>query len=428
MEKILRLIKKIIPRKLFESLQPIYHYKMTLLGAILYGFPSRKIKVIGVTGTKGKSSVVEILAAIFEEAGYKVASAGTVRFKIGKEAKQNLFKMTMPGRFFIQKFLREAVQKKCDFAILEITSEGAKQYRHKFIDLDALIFTNLAPEHIESHGGYEQYLSAKLSIANALSASPKKEKFLIGNTDDKETQKFFATANPAKPIPYSSKDAGFYKLLENGVEFTFDGEKINSPLRGLFNIYNILAAATCARAFGVSPEKIKLAISKLKEIPGRAQIVKAKNFEIVVDYAHTPDSLKAIYDAFPNKKRICVLGNTGGGRDTWKRPEMGKIADTYCDQIILTDEDPYDEDPRKIVDEMAKVIQTEKLTIEMDRRKAINLAIKKADELTEKTEKQNTCVVLLTGKGTDPYIMLAKGKKLPWDDKTVVAEELQKLK
>src|SRR3989344_2462524 len=169
-------IKKLIPKKLFEALSPIYHYKLALLGAILYGFPSKKIKVIGVTGTKGKSSIVEILSAILEEAGYKVASAGTVRFKIGKEIRRNLFKMTMPGRFFVQKFLREAVSKKCDHAIIEMTSEGAKQYRHKFVYLDALIFSNIAPEHIESHGSFENYLEAKLSLAKALSPSPKKEK------------------------------------------------------------------------------------------------------------------------------------------------------------------------------------------------------------------------------------------------------------
>jgi len=429
MAKIFRLIKRLIPKKLFAALSPIYHYKLALLGALIYGFPSKKIKVIGVTGTKGKSSVVEILSAILEEAGYKVASAGTVRFKIGKEVRRNLFKMTMPGRFFVQKFLREAVSKKCDYALIEMTSEGAKQYRHKFVHLDALIFTNISPEHIESHGSFENYLEAKLSLARALSISPKKEKLMIGNADDKAAVKFFEAARPAKILPYHLKDAGFYKLLDNGVEFTFQGQKIFSYLRGTFNIYNILAAATYARTQNVSLEQIAASLVKLTEIPGRVQSVRlGADFDVIVDYAHTPDSLRALYEAFGEKRTICVLGNTGGGRDAWKRPEMGKIADQYCNEVILTNEDPYDEDPRKIVDEMAASIRKEKLTIEMDRRKAIRLAIKKASENLGKPEQQNNCIVLLTGKGTDPYIMLAHGEKMQWDDKTVVEEELAKIK
>jgi UDP-N-acetylmuramoyl-L-alanyl-D-glutamate--2,6-diaminopimelate ligase len=445
--KLLFLAKKLIPRKLFAALQPIYHYKLALAGALIYRFPSRKIKVIGVTGTKGKSSVVEILAAILEEAGYKAASASTVRFKIGNRSRPNLFKMTMPGRFFTQKFLRQAVDAKCDFAILEITSEGARQYRHKFINLDALIFTNLAPEHIESHGGYEKYREAKLKIARALSKSTKNPKFIIANTDDKEAEKFFEAAGcraEVRPetgltcfkVPYSLKDAGPYRLSDDGIEFNFDGQKIVSPLRGKFNIYNTLAAATATRAFGIPPEKIKLAVEKLKEIPGRAQSVKNDlGFDIVVDYAHTPDSLRALYETFPNKRRVCVLGNTGGGRDTWKRPAMGKVAEDFCDKIILTNEDPYDENPRKIVEEMAAAIRPEKLTIEMDRRKAISLAIKKAKEMLGAlnppagglgSRNQNKVAVLISGKGTDPYIMEANGKKTPWDDKRVVEEELRK--
>lgn len=418
MEKILNQIKKIVPKSVFRSLQPIYHYKLALWGALIYRFPSRKIKVIGVTGTKGKSSVVEILSTILKEAGYKVASASTVRFVIGQKTERNLYKMTMPGRFFTQKFLRKAVQAKCDYAVIEITSEGAKQFRHKFIHLDALIFTNLAKEHIESHGGYEKYLGAKLSIARSLANSKKTSRFMIANADDKEAERFFEAAKPAQSVPYSLRDASACTVSDEGLEFIFANQKINSSLRGLFNIYNFLASATCAKVFGIPPEKIKSGIEKIKEIPGRAQIIKTENFETVVDYAHTPDSLRAIYETFPKKKKICVLGNTGGGRDTWKRPEMGKIANSYCDEIILTNEDPYDEDPRKIVDEMAVSIKPEKLTIEMDRRKAIALALKKASPAS---------VVLITGKGTDPYIMEAGGRKIPWDDAQIVREELMNL-
>ncbi|MBI2474490.1 MAG: UDP-N-acetylmuramyl-tripeptide synthetase [Candidatus Taylorbacteria bacterium] len=410
MDKALFLAKKLIPKPFFNLFQPVYHYFLALVGAVLYRFPSRRIKVIAVTGTKGKSSVVEMLTAIFDEAGLKTASASTIRFKVGEKIERNLFKMTTPGRFFIQRFLRQAVDAKCDVAVIEMTSEAARQFRHKFIDFDALIFNNLQKEHIESHGSFEKYRDAKLEIARALAQSRKSPKFMVANADDKESEKFFAAAGNAVKISFSLKNAEPYKTTDNGVEFNFAGKAVSSKLVGLFNIYNLIASASCAQSFGVSEDKIREAIEKISSIPGRAEIVRGKNFDVVVDYAHTPDSLRAIYEAFPGRMKICVLGNTGGGRDTWKRPEMGRIADQYCTQVILTNEDPYDEDPRTIVDEMAATIQPAKLTIEMNRAKAIGIAVNEAS-------KNTGSVVLLTGKGTDPFIMEAGGKKTPWSDK-----------
>ena len=168
MNKILRIIEKFIPKKVFTFFQPAYHFALALVGEMIYRSPGKKIKVVAVTGTKGKTSTAEFINAILEEAGKKTALAGTLRFKIAEKSEPNKFKMTMPGRFFTQKFLRRAVDAKCEYAILEISSEAAKQYRHRFIDLNALVFTNMAPEHLESHGSYEKYLKAKLSIAKAL--------------------------------------------------------------------------------------------------------------------------------------------------------------------------------------------------------------------------------------------------------------------
>ena len=421
MNKLLFLAKKLIPERIFTFFQPVYHWLLALAAAIVYRFPAKKIKVIAVTGTKGKSSVCELVNAILEEAGYQTALASTIRFKIGERTARNLFKMTMPGRFFVQKFLRQAVKENCDWAILEITSEGARQFRHKFIDLDALIFTNLAPEHIESHGSYEKYLAAKLSIASALEKSPKLNKTIIANTDDKEGAKFLVV-NVKNKVPYQLEDAKLYSLKSDGLEMMFGGEKITSRLRGLFNIYNILAAANFGKALGISTLAIKRAIEKVEEIKGRAQIIpfdfaQGKKFEVVVDYAHTPDSLRAIYQAFPNKKKICILGNTGGGRDKWKRPAMGKIADEFCDKIILTDEDPYDEDPKQILAEIAMGIKNHRPEIILDRREAISRALSQA---------RGGDLVLITGKGTDPFIMGPNNSKIPWSDEEVVREELEK--
>ncbi len=326
--------------------------------------------------------------------------------------------MTMPGRFFLQKFLSQAVKEKCDYAVIEMTSEGAKQFRHKFIDLNALIFTNLSPEHIESHGSYEKYAEAKMKIAEALEKSEKKNKIIIANTDDPVGGKFL-NINVSERHPFSLKDAEPYELQVDGLEMTFVGEKIKSFLSGKFNIYNILSAATYAKAIGVDALKIKNAIEKFKGIRGRVEKVEAgQDFSVIVDYAHTPDSLEKLYEVFQNQKRICVLGNTGGGRDKWKRSEMARIAEENCDEIILTNEDPYDDDPKEIVEEMAKVIKETPVDIIMDRREAIHEAISRASIGD---------AVLITGKGTDPYIMGPNGSKIPWDDATVVREELNKI-
>src|SRR5262249_20138772 len=156
--------RRYIPTGVFNFFNPAYHWILAFAAAVFYGFPSRNIKVIGITGTKGKSSTVEILNAILEEAGYKTALTNTIRFKIGGESTENLYKMSMPGRFFMQRQLRKAVADGCDYFIMELTSQGSVTSRHKFIQLDTFVFTNISPEHIEAHGSYENYLKAKLDL------------------------------------------------------------------------------------------------------------------------------------------------------------------------------------------------------------------------------------------------------------------------
>lgn len=415
MEKILRAIEKVIPKKLYRLGQPVYHLLINTLGAIIYGFPAKKLYIIGVTGTKGKSTTTEIINSILEANGMKTALSNTIRFKIGDNSRPNKFKMSMPGRFFMQKLLHDAVVAGCTHAVVEITSEGSKQFRNKYIPLNAFVYTNIAPEHIESHGSFKKYLQAKLNIGKNL----KKNVETIGviNADDPEHDAFIALPF-SKKISYSLSDAKPIDL-SNGIKMRFKKNTLHSHLDGEFNAYNILAAATLCEAMGISDEIIRTGIEKLVEVPGRVQKIKSdRGFEIVVDYAHTAESLEALYRAFPTQKKICILGNTGGGRDKWKRPVMAKIADNYCDEIILTNEDPYDEDPKQIVDEMAAAISKKPLQIIMDRREAINTAIKKASAGS---------VILITGKGTDPYLMEANGKKTPWSDYEIAKEELSKV-
>jgi len=409
-------IRSYIPVKLFAAFQPIYHRALAFLAALWYRFPSRKIKVIGVTGTKGKSSTVEILNAILEEAGYKTALTNTIRFKIADFSSENLFKMSMPGRFYVQKVLRKAVNNKCDYAILEMTSQGSLLYRHTFIDLDAFVFTNLSPEHIEAHGSYEKYVGAKVAISCYMLKSIKQYKTIIANTVDKVAHLFLYVVADKK-VTYSTKDAEPFEIKKEGIDFTIGGKKVSSQLSGLFNLYNILSAVTTARSQGVADEIIIRAIEKFNGIPGRVQKIDVgQDFEVVVDYAHTPDSLEKLYQVFQNSRNICVLGGTGGGRDSWKRAKMGEIAEKYCEEIILTDEDPYDENPEKIVGDVAKGITSKKPRIIMDRREAIKQAINMA---------RTGDHVLITGKGTDPYIMGPKGTKTPWSDARIAKELLE---
>lgn len=422
LNSMLRMGRKFIPHKIFMWLQPAYHYTFSFLGAVWYRFPSKKIKIIAVTGTKGKSSTVEILNTILETAGKKTALSNTIRFKIGSESWDNLYKMSMPGRFFMQQLIRKAVNAGCEYMVMEITSQGVLQHRHRFINLDTLIITNISPEHIEAHGSYEAYLNAKLEIARTLVKSSKRPRNIVVNADDAECKKFLDIAtqgNIETALTYSTKSAEPFIIKKSGIDFMWAGLRVSSLLSGLFNLSNILAAATSAKNEGISAETIKQALQNFDGIRGRVEkINEGQDFTVVVDYAHTTDSLEKLYQVFQGSKIIGVLGGTGGGRDTWKRSEMGRIADKYCEEIILTNEDPYDESPEKIIADVKSGITESGAMIIMDRREAIAKAISLA---------HTGDAVLITGKGTDPYIMGPNGTKTPWDDAEVAKEEIRKL-
>ena len=407
-------VRSLLPEPILQA----YHFVLACIGAVLYGFPSRKLVVIAVTGTKGKSTVVELAAELLRASGKKVASASTIRFCVGDESERNLHKMTMPGRFFLQKFLRRAVDAGCTHAVVEMTSEGALQYRHKGVALDALVFTNLQPEHLERHGGFDAYASAKLSLAKHLESSPKRPRVIVANTDDAYGQKFLEHAVEVR-APYGLKDAEPYNTDDRNVRFVWRGVLFSVPLPGVFNLYNCLAALALGEALGLKTGDMKRALEHTPVIPGRAERIESgQPFAVVVDYAHTPDSLRALFETFKNHRILAVFGATGGGRDTWKRKEMGAVADKFCSVAILTDDDSYDENPESIAKEIAKGFTRITPCIQTDRRKAIAEALAQA---------RIGDAVLIAGKGTDPYLMGAHGKKEPWSDAEVAKEELAKL-
>ncbi|MEK7195899.1 MAG: Mur ligase family protein [Patescibacteria group bacterium] len=402
MNRILIQIKRFIPKEIFRSLSPIYHWCLALGGAVVYGFPSVGMKVIGVTGTSGKTTTVEFLHEIFAAAGYRTASLSGLRFKVLDKEEPNMLKMTMPGRFKVQKFLSDARRAKAQYVFLEVTSEGIRQYRHKFIDFYAAILTNLSPEHLESHGGFEKYRAAKAELFNI---SP----IHVLNGDD-ENFEFFNKIPAKEKIVFKSSDYPNLKI----------------HLEGEFNRMNAVAALSFANSEHILEEISLRAVEAVKTLPGRMEFVNPpvgghKNFKVLVDYAFLPQALRKVYETLnkdyglKGKKLICVTGAAGGGRDKWKRSVLGDVAAEFCKKVIVTNEDPYDENPMDILKQVEGKHNFEKI---LDRREAIRVALESAEDGD---------IVVITGKGAEPWIMGPQGTKTAWDDRVVVREELSKL-
>ena len=415
-DKILNTIRPLIPRRLFRAAQPAYHYALALAGKILYQRRYRRLRILGVTGTKGKTTVTELAAAALSGGGLKVAVANGIRFAVDGRYERKA-KQSMPGRLELPRFLLDAAGAGCDWAVVEMTSEGAAQFRHLPIALDALVVTNLAPEHLEAHGSFEAYREAKMKIVRALRPRDGKAPTLIVNGDDLECAAF---ADVGKKLGASVVEVKFNSDVETderGVSVKIGNAAVRSPLAGTHNAKNILLAAAAARAAGVSDSAITHGIAAVTKIPGRGERVEqGQPFSVVVDYAHTPDSLEAIFGTYTGKRRICVFGSAGGGRDRWKRPEMGSVAARLCDVVILTEDDSYKEDPAEIIAEIAAGTAG-KAQIVLDRREAIRLALSLA---------KPGDAVIVAGMGAQEEIRRAAGPE-PWSDATVCRGELAKL-
>lgn len=402
-----------------KILKPIYHFLLAYLGAFFYGVPSRKLTIIGVTGTNGKTTVVHLVHHILNSSGVKTGSVSSLQFCIGSKCEKNLLKMTMPGRFALQRFLRRCVSAGMTHAVIEVTSQGVLQHRHRGTKFDYAVLTHVTPEHIEAHGGFEKYRASKLKFFEY--AAKRGKKVAVVNADDPSAELFLAYPF-SKKIKYSSLDPA----RDRGAAYF-------NPLLGEFNKANVMAAVKVAEEEGLNRDQIERALKTFPGVPGRLEFVQREPFAIVVDYAHTPDALKKVYyflralntkPQFPNSRLLCVLGAAGGGRDKWKRPEFGKIAAEFCDGVVLTNEDPYDENPEEIISDIEvgirsiqdtkyKILNTKKL---IDRREAIREALKSA---------KAGDTVIITGKGAEPWIMGPDETKIAWDDREIVLETLK---
>lgn len=404
-------IRKIVPKTVLGW----YHLLLAYLAAVWFRHPSEKLIVIGITGTSGKSSAAYFLRQILEYSGKRVGVLSTIEFCVAGDCKLNDKKMTMLGRTAIQKFLRRMVDTKCDVAIIETTSEGYLQHRHRFINYDTIVLTNLYPEHIEAHGGFENYKAAKFGIFH-----------YVANCRKKTIQ--------GKIIP---KTAIVNSLSEYANEFlspTFDkkvifgaADALPTPILGEHTPQNVAAALVVARQLGIEEERLKAAAAQLQGAPGRIEIVygaQPGGPRIIVDYAFEPVAMEALYkvvEKLSPKRVIHVLGSCGGGRDAAVRPAKGEFVATRADIVIVTNEDPYDDDPMKIIDDVAKGVEDCKMKnakcrrVELfkilDRKEAIQKALSLAQEGD---------VVLVTGKGSEQAMVIKGGKKIPWDDREVI--------
>lgn len=430
-----KIIKKITPEFVFR----IYHYSFAVLANLFYGFPSRKMIVIGVTGTKGKTTTSNFIWSALQSSNIKTGLLSTANLKIGDEEILNPFHMTMPGRFTVQKYLRKMQKNGCKVVIVEVTSQGLIQYRHIGINFDFAVFTNLTPEHIDAHKTFENYKKAKGILFKYLTHFRKKvfdnkeiPKTIIVNKDDPNYE-YYYSFDADKKITFSRDSDSDFKATnilqeKDNVRFNVAGSMFELSVLGEFNVINALPAILIARNLGVNDESIAKGLKSLSLIPGRMEIIDiGQNFKVVVDYAHEKQSMtlamNTARNVAKNNKVIVLLGAEGGGRDKGKRPEMGEIVGKFADYVICSNVDPYEDDPLPIAEDIAVAservgkIRNENLFVILDRREGI----KKALSLAGAGD-----VVMITGKGAEQSMIIG-GKTIPWDDRLVVTEELKKL-
>lgn len=475
MNILLSFFKKLIPKKIFKKIQPLYHYFLSCIAALFYGYPSNKLIVIGITGTSGKTSSVYLMAKALNEAGYKTGYTSTAMFSDGDKEWLNDKKMTMVGRFFTQKIMRQMVKNNCLYAVIETTSEGVKQFRHRFINYDILVFTGIYPEHIESHGSFENYKKAKgqlfahlkkcqfkyldndnkiIKAKNNLSKidlTRIKKSFII-NGDDEEAlyfssfwseQKLFYF-NKTKPdqdtlavffnnVKIDLKGTSFNFVFKEKIGDNFSGREVNLKLWGEFNVSNSMPLLSLPFILDLNLDKLIGGLEKIKSIPGRLEVVDVgQEFLTIVDYAYEPVAMEKMYNLIYFLKKelmkndysgkiIHILGSAGGGRDKSRREVMGKIAGEKADFVIISNEDPYDENPLNIINQVAQgakevgLVEGVNLFRILDRREAI----KKGLQLVKRGD-----LLIITGKGCEQAICVADGKKIPWDDRLVIKEEI----
>lgn len=421
--------------KLAKQIRPLYHGTLAWFGHWWYGRPSSDMWVIGITGTKGKSTITYLTYQMFHRLGIRTGMSSSVYMSAGKTPYANPFGNSMPGRTRLHRLIKEAKTTGCTTFVMEVTSEGLAQNRHLGIAFDGAICSNLHPEHLEAHGGFENYKKAKGELFEALDQSlpktiygktlPNRE---ILNQDDEHWEYFARIGSQETATIGLSDTSDIYATdirttashTQFQVHFSDDDSiyAVTTPLLGTFNVYNALFVIALCDWFGCDREQVAHSLAYVENIPGRMQVIH-QHPTIIVDYAHTAEALEQVYTTLrqvmpQDGQLIGVLGSAGGGRDTWKRKPMGEMAGKYLDYAIVTDEDPYDEDPQKIIDEVFQGVITSQKEEDtnafriLSRRQAFEKALSLATD---------NDVIIITGKGSEHEIHRAGGTVEPWNDR-----------
>lgn len=398
-----------------------------------YDYPARKMRVIGVTGTNGKTTTTYLLREIFTCAGLKVGLIGTIQILIGDESFP--VRNTTPNVIDLQHILLDMLNKNVAVVVMEVSSHALAENRVAGVEFDTAIFTNLTQDHLDFHKTMENYLRAKEKLFDAVSRRGRKQnKTAIINIDDSAGEKIFEHSLCRK-ITYGLKESADLcginlDIRSDGMKFQINTnnliisssnnlvQSLNLHITGIFNVYNVLAAVGAALAENISFEVIKSALENFKSVPGRFErIFSSAPFEIIVDYAHTPDGVKNVLETARQiaKGKIITVFGCGGDRDHSKRPIMGKIAAEFSDIVIATSDNPRTEDPEKILDDIEIGIGDKNHERIVDRQAAIFRAI----DIAEAGD-----VVLILGKGHETYQILNTGK-IHFDDREIARTRLQ---
>lgn len=431
--------KAILASKNLETSLPVIYVKNTQesiakLANFFYNEPSKKIRILGVTGTNGKTTTTHLIQHLLENNNLKTALIGTLGTKENTSSKYYDSKHTTPQAPDLQKTLSDLVKKDFKYLSMEVSSHALSLHRVSECNFAGAILTNVTQDHLDFHLTMEEYASAKRKLFEMLNNSSWKNKYAILNKDDSYYDSFNKSINKnIRSLSYGIKNAADFQAKDinfqsTGLTFTLtapEGKfKVKSNLNGMFNVYNLLASISVAYAEGIKLIKIIETIQNATEVAGRFQIIKNEgdpNSPIcIVDYAHTPDGLENILQAArpmvqKDKKLICVFG-CGGDRDPTKRPKMGKIAEDLSDLVIVTSDNPRTEDPDQIINDILSGINnTSNIIVETDRQKAIEIAIKKS----------NPCdIIVVAGKGHEDYQIL-KDKTIHFDDREEVTKALR---
>lgn len=427
-QRIVKGVRKVLPRGAVRSIEETYRKQRARAVSMRYGHPARHLKVIAVTGTNGKTTVVNYLNEILKEAGLKTAMFSTATIEMAGEARRNDLNATVASTSYMQRFFRDAKRARVDYVVMEFPSHAIHQHKLWGVPIEMAIMTNLTQDHLDYHGTMEAYAEVKSRI---FAASPR---YIVLNRDDEWFEYFDQFPASEQKITYgTSKEAeariDHVKLYRKGSEarVVIDHQtklELATALPGEFNVLNMTAATAAAYLLGVKLNDIIEGVANLEGVPGRFErVVEGLGYDVIVDYAHTPDGLEKLLTAARSitKNRVILVFGACGDRDKSKRPIMGDIAARLADRIILTDEESYNEDPKVIRDMIFDGIETVKggavkTTEVADRREAI----KKALGIATKGD-----TVLITGMGHEVYRIVA-GKRIPWNDSDVVREILPK--